>query len=127
MGNTVVNTTGRPKVRVEALKNAGAGILVLLVLGTAVYLGNLTADPATGVWILAAVAAFLGAATFWVMFLVEALRVPDHVWRAVGHSKLAYVAVMVVLGLVGTVVYLVAPRGAILAELARRSRAQIAR
>lgn len=42
--------------------------------------------------------------------LVDALRVPQHVWKAAGQNQLIYVLLMVVVGVLGTIVYVAIAR-----------------
>lgn len=55
---------------------------------------------------------FLGAAllVWWVLVLIEALRTPKAQWDAAGQSQILYVALMVFLGVVGTISYIVVAR-----------------
>lgn len=47
---------------------------------------------------------------WWLVVLIEALKIPDPVWTAAGQNKIVYVALMVLLGVVGSLVYVVVAR-----------------
>jgi hypothetical protein len=47
---------------------------------------------------------------WWLMVLIQALRVPDPDWAAAGQSKILWVLVMVFLGALGTILYVVIAR-----------------
>ncbi|MCW2783758.1 MAG: hypothetical protein JWP74_275 [Marmoricola sp.] len=47
----------------------------------------------------------------WIKFLIEAVKIPDAEWELAGQNKLLFVLLMVFLGVVGTLVYVVAARG----------------
>jgi hypothetical protein len=53
-----------------------------------------------------------GAAAFvwWLVMLVEALRIPSSRWESAGENQLLYVLLMVFLGVLGTILYVVNPR-----------------
>lgn len=53
----------------------------------------------------------VGSIAFWLVFLIEALNMPDAQWVAAGQNKVLHVVLMVVLGVVGTVIYFVTARG----------------
>jgi uncharacterized membrane protein (DUF106 family) len=53
------------------------------------------------IWIVA----LLVPAWWWLNSLVQALKVPDSQWREADQSKGLYVALMIVLGLIGTILY----------------------
>ena len=46
----------------------------------------------------------------WVMSLISALRYPEHRWTASGQSRVAYILLIVLLGLLGSLLYLVLAR-----------------
>ena len=70
--------------------------------GVAVVLGGVLAG-------LVIVALFV----LWLAVLVQALRIPDSTWEAADQSKLVYVLLMVLLGLLGTVLYALVARPAL--------------
>jgi hypothetical protein len=47
---------------------------------------------------------------WWLVMLIEALRIPAARWSAAGQSQLLYVLLMVFLGVIGTLVYVLVPR-----------------
>ena len=49
----------------------------------------------------------IGLFVWWLVVLIEALKVPDRQWDAAGQSKILYVLLMVFAGIVGTILYLV--------------------
>ena len=59
--------------------------------------------------------AVVGLALFiwWVVVLIEALRVPSATWSAAGQSQILYVLLMVLVGLIGTIVYIAVARPAL--------------
>lgn len=52
----------------------------------------------------------LVAAAIWVWSLVDALRIPDQRWAAAGENKVLWVVLIVVLGLLGSLLYVLMPR-----------------
>lgn len=70
--------------------------------------------PTELVLILFVLAIFLVPFVIWIKFLVEAIKVPDSQWDAAGQSKILFVLLMVFLGLIGTVLYAVVARKAVL-------------
>ena len=54
----------------------------------------------------------LGAA-LWLWSLVDALRTTDQTWAAARQRKLVWVVVIILLGVLGTVLYLAIPRPAL--------------
>ncbi len=55
----------------------------------------------------------VGLFVLWLAVLVQALRVPDSTWEAADQSKLVYVLLMVLLGLLGTILYALVARPAL--------------
>lgn len=55
----------------------------------------------------------LGLVALWLGLLVQALRIPDSQWEKADQSKLVYVLLMAVLGLLGSIVYLLVARPAL--------------
>jgi hypothetical protein len=53
---------------------------------------------------------FLGLGVWWLVVLIEAVKIPDPVWDAAGQNKLLYVVLMVVLGAIGSLVYVLVAR-----------------
>lgn len=53
-----------------------------------------------------------GVACFvwWLIMLIEALRVPGPQWEAAGHNQVLYVIGMICLGVIGTILYVLIPR-----------------
>ncbi|KQW47511.1 hypothetical protein ASC77_13735 [Nocardioides sp. Root1257] len=49
----------------------------------------------------------------WIWSLVDALRYDDRRWDAAGQSKLLWVLLIVLLGLLGSLLYVVMPRPAL--------------
>lgn len=47
---------------------------------------------------------------WWLIVLIEAIRVPADRWQASGQSQLVYVLLMVFLGILGTLLYVVIAR-----------------
>lgn len=47
---------------------------------------------------------------WWLLMLVEALRIPTTTWEAHGQNQLIYVIAMIFLGVVGTLLYVLIPR-----------------
>lgn len=58
-------------------------------------------------------AAALALFVWWLLVLIQALRVPDHDWEAAGQSKILWVLVMVLLGVLGTILYVLIARPAL--------------
>ncbi|WP_019145083.1 hypothetical protein [Aeromicrobium massiliense] len=65
-------------------------------------------DANVALFLLLLVALAIGL--WWLLMLVDALRVPQHVWKAAGQSQLIYVLLMVVVGVLGTIVYVAIAR-----------------
>lgn len=61
------------------------------------------------VFLLVALAMF----AFWVWSLVDALRLDDRRWVAAGQSKILWVVLIAVLGLLGSILYLFMARPAV--------------
>jgi hypothetical protein len=52
----------------------------------------------------------LVATATWIWSLVDALRIPDQRWAAAGENKVLWVVLIVVLGLLGSLLYVLMPR-----------------
>ena len=65
--------------------------------------------PLVVILFVASVALFV----WWLLVLIQALRVPDHDWAAAGQSKILWVLVMVLLGILGTILYVLIARPAL--------------
>jgi hypothetical protein len=54
----------------------------------------------------------VGLAVFvwWLRVLIEALRTPSQQWAAAGQNQLVYIVLMVLLGVIGTLVYIAVAR-----------------
>lgn len=54
----------------------------------------------------------IGLALFawWLVVLIEAVRVPSEAWRAAGQEQIVHILLMVFLGIIGTFVYVVVAR-----------------
>lgn len=50
---------------------------------------------------------------WWLLVLIQALRVPDQVWTGAGQSKILWVLIMVLLGVLGTILYVLIARPAL--------------
>lgn len=55
----------------------------------------------------------VGLFALWVSVLVQALRIPDSQWEAADQSKVVYVLLMVLLGVLGTLLYWIVARPAL--------------
>lgn len=66
--------------------------------------------PAGSIFVLAVVVVGF---VLWLWSLVDALRIPDQSWNAAGQSKLVWVVVVILLGLLGSILYLAIPRRAL--------------
>jgi hypothetical protein len=55
----------------------------------------------------------LAAAVLWIWSLVDALCIPDRQWTGAGQSKVLWVLVIVLVGLLGSLLYLVIARPAL--------------
>ncbi len=55
----------------------------------------------------------VGLFVLWLAVLVQALRIPESSWEAADQSKLVYVLLMVLLGLLGTLLYALVARPAL--------------
>ena len=53
---------------------------------------------------------FLALSLWWLVLLIEAVRIPDSQWDAAGQNKLLQIALMGILGVIGTIVYAVTAR-----------------
>lgn len=47
---------------------------------------------------------------WWLVVLLEALKIPDQVWDGAGQNKILYVLLMVILGVIGSILYVVVAR-----------------
>ena len=61
------------------------------------------------IYLLIAVPLFI----WWLMCLIQALKVSDSTWAAADQNKLVYVLLMIFLGIIGTIVYAVVARPAL--------------
>lgn len=52
----------------------------------------------------------LAVFVWWLLMLVESLRIPGHAWQGAGHNQILYVVLMVLLGVIGTILYVLIPR-----------------
>ena len=52
----------------------------------------------------------LALLAWWLLMLVEALKVPAQRWTEAGHNQLIYVLGMFLLGVLGTMLYVFIPR-----------------
>lgn len=48
---------------------------------------------------------FLALGVWWLVLLIEAVRIPDAQWDAARQNKILQILLMVLLGIIGTVVY----------------------
>ena len=55
------------------------------------------------------IASFAGF-VWWLVMLVEAVRIPSTQWQARGENQLLWVLLMVFLGVLGTLLYVLVPR-----------------
>jgi hypothetical protein len=56
---------------------------------------------------------FIGAIAvfaWWLVMLVEAVRIPGARWQDKGHNQVVYIILMVFLGVIGTLIYYFVPR-----------------
>ncbi len=53
------------------------------------------------------------AFAFWVWTLVDCLRRPDQQWQAAGQNKILWAVLIAVLGVLGSILYVVIPRPAL--------------
>lgn len=53
---------------------------------------------------------FVALSVWWLILLIEAVRIPDAQWAAAGQNKLLQIALMILLGVIGTIVYAVTAR-----------------
>ena len=62
--------------------------------------------------LLAVIVVVIGLALFvwWLLVLIEALRTPSSQWAAAGQNQLVYIVLMVLLGVIGTIVYVAVAR-----------------
>ncbi|QNL93161.1 hypothetical protein H9L21_08385 [Aeromicrobium senzhongii] len=57
-----------------------------------------------------AIAVMVAVFVWWLVILLEALRVPRERWEVAGQSQLIYVLLMVFLGIVGSIAYVAVAR-----------------
>ncbi len=62
--------------------------------------------------LLAVIVVVIGVAliVWWLLVLIEALRTPSSQWAAAGQNQLVYIVLMVLLGVIGTIVYIAVAR-----------------
>lgn len=62
--------------------------------------------------LLLLIVAVVGLAVFvwWLLMLIDAVRIPSETWRAAGQEQLVHILLMVFLGVIGTIVYVVVAR-----------------
>ncbi len=64
----------------------------------------------TGVFLVVVLAVAVALFAWWLIMLIDALRIPSTTWQSAGQNQLIYVLLMVFLGLVGTVLYVAVAR-----------------
>lgn len=52
----------------------------------------------------------IGATVFWVIYLVEVVKTPEAQWKAAGENQVLHLVLMLVLGIIGTIIYVVSAR-----------------
>lgn len=52
----------------------------------------------------------VGLFAWWLVILIEALRIPETRWKSAGQDRIVYVLLMVFLGIIGTIAYLIVAR-----------------
>lgn len=52
----------------------------------------------------------VGLFAWWLVILIEALRIPETRWRSAGQDRIVYVLLMVFLGIIGIIAYLIVAR-----------------
>jgi len=52
----------------------------------------------------------LGSFVWWLIMLIEALRIPSPAWQAADQNQVLYVLLMVFLGVIGTILYMAVAR-----------------
>lgn len=57
--------------------------------------------------------AVLAVFVWWLVALIEALKTPSSQWQAAGQSQILYVVLMVLLGVIGTILYVAVARPAL--------------
>ena len=63
-----------------------------------------------GLVVVVGIGLAIAATVWWVLMLVEALRFPDAQWAAAGQNKVVQILLMVLLGVVGTIIYVLSAR-----------------
>ena len=63
-------------------------------------------------WHIVILLLFLAAFALWVWGLIDAAMRPNERWQAVGHSKALFLALIIVLGWFGALLYALIPRPA---------------
>lgn len=66
-----------------------------------------------GLLFLLIMAVSIGGLAFWIVALVDCVRVPDHVYRAAGNEKVTWVLVVALAGWIGGLIYWFSVRGRI--------------
>jgi hypothetical protein len=62
------------------------------------------------VFVLVFFVLMLAVFVWWLLMLVDALKMSDSTWAVAGESKLLYVLLMVFLGVIGTILYVAIAR-----------------
>ena len=52
----------------------------------------------------------LASFVWWLIMLIEALRIPSLTWQAADQNQVLYVLLMVFLGVIGTILYMAVAR-----------------
>lgn len=63
--------------------------------------------------VLVVLAGGLALFVWWLMMLIEALKIPGQRWEAAGHNQVLYVIGMFILGWLGTLLYVLIPRSSL--------------
>jgi len=64
----------------------------------------------SGLAVVLAALVLVAVFRWWLMVLVEALRVPESRWEAAGESRLIYVLLMIFLGIIGSILFIAVAR-----------------
>ena len=70
------------------------------------YGARMASSVIVGTVVVVGVALFV----WWTLVLIEALRTPTSQWEASGQSQIVYVVLMVLVGVIGTIAYVVVAR-----------------
>jgi uncharacterized protein DUF2510 len=76
-------------------------------------------EAVAGLFILLFFGLWIAAMVYWIVALVEVVKIPEQQFRAVGGDKLVWVLIVVLAGIIGALIWRFAKRAEVLAAAGR--------